>query len=181
MSPSKKKADRAAYHAVWPTAWGPMGGVADAEGALIRVVLPHYQAQDLRELLAWEHPASEANDEPFAELARLALAYFSAERVDFDGVAVALPSEKSFSGRVLRAARAIPYGQSVSYGELAKQIDQPDAARAVATAMSKNPTPLVVPCHRVRYSGGGAGGFSAEGGVALKQRMLDLEARVSKG
>ena len=56
------------------------------------------------------------------------------------------------------------------------QADPPDAARAVATAMSKNPTPLIVPCHRVTYANGEPGGFSAAGGPALKQRMLALEA-----
>ena len=64
--------------------------------------------------------------------------------------------------------------------KLARKIGREDAARAVATAMSKNPIPLVVPCHRVIYASGLPGGFSAEGGEALKVRMLELE-RSSRG
>jgi methylated-DNA-[protein]-cysteine S-methyltransferase len=78
---------------------------------------------------------------------------------------------------VLAACRKIPYGQTRSYGAIAKEIDAPDAARAVASALGKNPIPLVVPCHRVVYSDGRAGGFSSPGGVDLKLRMLAIEKR----
>ena len=86
-------------------------------------------------------------------------------------------SPATLTGKVLAACRKIPYGQTRSYGSLAQEIDAPDAARAVAAALGKNPIPLVVPCHRVTYSDGRPGGFSAAGGVALKLRMLALEKR----
>ncbi len=163
------------YYFVWPTAWGPMGAVAGDKG-IRRIVLPHYTQDDLAALLAWEHPGAVEGREPFERLVELSRAFLNGKRVDFADVDIDLPSGESFSGVVYRACRSIPYGQTLSYSALAKQIGRPDAARAVATAMSKNPTPLIVPCHRVIYADGRAGGFSAEGGEALKRRLLVLEA-----
>lgn len=162
-------------YAVWATAWGPVGAVA-AAGGLTRLILPHYQLDQLAELLAWEHPGSTRDDGPFQQIIELSRDYFNGRCVDFADVACRLPGEGSFSGLVLRACREIPYGQTVSYGELARRIGRPDAARAVATALGKNPIPLVVPCHRVTYSDGRLGGFSAPGGVEIKRRMLTTEA-----
>ena len=160
--------------AVWPTAWGPMGGVASGRG-LQRIVLPHYPPDQLRDLLAWEHPQAEQNDQPFERLIELSREYFNARSVDLGELECELPKESTFSGRVLRACREIAYGRTENYGALARRIGRPDAARAVATALGKNPLPLVIPCHRVTYADGRPGGFSAPGGVELKQRMLDLE------
>ena len=164
------------YYALLPTPWGPMGAVAGAQG-LRRVILPHYRMKDLEELLTWEHPTAVRDDAPFERFIELASDYFSGKKVDFSEVPCELPSSDSFSGMVYRAAREIPYAQTLSYSALAYKIHRESAARAVATAMSKNPIPLVVPCHRVIYANGTPGGFSAEGGVALKQRMLELEER----
>ena len=162
-------------YATFPTAWGPMGAVAD-EGGLLRVVLPYYQRKDLAELLAFEHAGAELSPAAFDALAERCQAYFNGQPVDFDGFPCHLPGEGSFAGKVLRACRAIPRGQTMSYSELAREMGNEDAARPVATALGKNVIPLVIPCHRVTYANGGVGGFSAEGGVALKQRMLALEA-----
>lgn len=166
------------FYEVWPTAWGPMGAVASQAG-LARVVLPHYEFDDLLALLAWEHKGAIRDEGPFVRFIELSRSYFAGRGrgVDFGEVACELPAESSFSGRVLRACREIPYGSTTSYGRLAMEIGQEDAARAVATALSKNRIPLVIPCHRVTYSDGQPGGFSAEGGPAMKQRMLDLEKR----
>ena len=81
---------------------------------------------------------------------------------------------RPFHGKVLAAARRIPYGRTATYGELAARAGSPRAARAVGQAMARNPVPLVVPCHRVVAGGGGLGGFG--GGLDLKRRLLDLEA-----
>ena len=161
-------------YAVWPTAWGPMGAVA-GPGGMVRVVLPHYQVDDLRALLAFEHPDAVEDPAPFERLVALSQEYFNGREVSFDEVPCVLPPEKRFTGRVLRACRRIPYGQRRSYSWVAAAAGNPDAARAVAAALGRNPLPLVVPCHRVTYAGGGLGGFSAPGGVVLKQRMLALE------
>lgn len=164
-------------YAVWATAWGPMGGVMTAAG-LRRIILPHYQADQLGDLLRWEFPGARRDEKPFEELIALCRDYFNAGRVDFSGVRCDLPSQRSFAGKVLRACAGIGYGQTRSYGSLAEQIGRPDAARAVAAALGKNLTPLVIPCHRVTYADGRAGGFSAEGGPELKKRLLALEQKV---
>jgi methylated-DNA-[protein]-cysteine S-methyltransferase len=161
-------------YAAWPTAWGPMGAVMGDQG-LLRVVLPHYAMDDLRALLAFEHKQGREDREAFTQLIELTRQYFNGQKPDFSGVLCDLPDEKSFSGRIYRACRTIEYGQTHSYTWLAHMADNPDGARAAANAMGKNPMPLVVPCHRVIYAGGRVGGFSAEGGVELKRRMLRLE------
>jgi methylated-DNA-[protein]-cysteine S-methyltransferase len=161
---------------VWPTAWGPVGGAAGPRG-LRRFVLPHYPADQLGELLAWEHPEAVRDEAPFQQVIELTRAYFNGGQADFRDVPCDLPAERTFTGQVLRACRDIPRGQTVSYGELARRIGRPDAPRAVAAALAKNPVPLVVPCHRVTYADGRLGGFSAPGGVDTKRRMLALEAR----
>lgn len=178
MAKMPKKDSRDRYYAAWPTAWGPMGAVA-GEGGMRRIILPHYRMEDLRELLGWEHPGAEADESPFELLIELSREYFNARTVDFGEIVCDMPAAGSFSGEVYRACREIPHGRTMSYSQLARQIRRDDAARAVATAMSKNPIPLVVPCHRIVYADGRAGGFSAAGGVALKQRMLDKEARAA--
>lgn len=68
----------------------------------------------------------------------------------------------------------IPYGETVTYGELARVLGNPGAARAVGTANGRNPIPIVIPCHRVVAAGGKLGGYG--GGLTLKRRLLDLEA-----
>ncbi len=162
------------YH-VWATAWGPVGAVAGGDG-LVRFVLPHYTSDDLVQLLAWEHKGAQRAGEPFTRLIELTRKYFNAQSVDFGEIECALPAKGSFSHLVLQGCREIAFGKTMSYSALAMKIGREDAARAVATALGKNPIPLIIPCHRVTYSDGSPGGFSAEGGVALKQRMLSMES-----
>jgi methylated-DNA-[protein]-cysteine S-methyltransferase len=175
MSESKTQDLR---YGIWPTAWGPMGAVAGPQG-IIKILLPHYSPTDLEQVLRWENPGASRDDKqgPFEKLADLARAYFNKQSVDFAEVLCVMPSPSTLTGRVLAACRRIPYGQTRSYGAIAKEIDAPDAARAVASALGKNPIPLVVPCHRVVYSDGRGGGFSSPGGVELKLRMLASEKR----
>ncbi len=80
-----------------------------------------------------------------------------------------------FHQRVYDAAREIPPGQTVSYGELATQLGAPGSARAVGQALGRNPFAIIVPCHRVLAAGGRVGGFSANGGITTKLRLLTCE------
>jgi methylated-DNA-[protein]-cysteine S-methyltransferase len=80
-----------------------------------------------------------------------------------------------FNRRVYQIARAIAPGQTLSYGEVAAQLGEPGAARAVGQALGHNPFAPIVPCHRVLAAGKRAGGFSAGGGVATKLRLLQIE------
>jgi methylated-DNA-[protein]-cysteine S-methyltransferase len=84
-----------------------------------------------------------------------------------------------FQRRVYEATRRIAPGTTRTYGELAAELGEPHAARAVGQALGRNPFPIVVPCHRVLAANGAAGGFSAPGGVRTKLRLLEIElARV---
>lgn len=84
-----------------------------------------------------------------------------------------------FEERVWGALGSVGYGETVTYGELARRAGAPGAARAVGGALGRNPVPIVVPCHRVVASGGALGGYA--GGVAAKAWLLDLESRCPGG
>jgi methylated-DNA-[protein]-cysteine S-methyltransferase len=99
--------------------------------------------------------------------------YFRGERVALD-FPVDLAGMAPFHRRALLAARAIPYGETGSYGWLAGRAGRPGAARAVGQAMARNPVSLVIPCHRVVGADGRLVGFG--GGVDLKRRLLELES-----
>ena len=82
----------------------------------------------------------------------------------------------AFVGQIYAATRKVGWGETTTYGSLAKSLGAgPEAARDVGEAMAKNPVPLIIPCHRVLAAGGKVGGFSAPGGSATKTRMLELE------
>ena len=98
-------------------------------------------------------------------------AYFVGELTDFD-LSLA-PSGTDFQRRVWKALQAIPYGETRSYRDIAIQIGQPEAVRAVGSANGQNPLPLIVPCHRVIGADGSLTGFS--GGVANKKYLLHHE------
>ena len=100
--------------------------------------------------------------------------YAAGEPEDFCDVAVADMEGTPFRSRVLRTVRRVRYGETVTYGELAARSRAPGAARAVGSVMANNRVPIVYPCHRV-VAAGGVGGFSAPCGIALKERMLELE------
>jgi len=96
-------------------------------------------------------------------------------RADLASIALDMERIPEFHRRVYAVARTIPAGQTLSYGEVAARVGEPEAARAVGAALGKNPFALVVPCHRVLAANGKIGGFSAAGGVATKLKLLALE------
>jgi len=110
------------------------------------------------------------------EILDLIDSYLAGKEVDLARVPVDLSHQPEFRRRVQEACRCIPYGMKLSYAELAARAGHPLAARAVGSAMSNNPVPLLVPCHRVVRSDGKLGGFSAPEGVRLKERLLAMEA-----
>jgi len=111
------------------------------------------------------------NPKPLQEALRQLEAYFSGTLKTFS-LSLCL-NVSPFQKKVLTALRRVPYGETVSYGELAKNIGNPKASRAVGQANARNPIPIVIPCHRVIGSSGKLTGFG--GGIAVKQSLLDLE------
>lgn len=120
----------------------------------------------------------QAGDVPawVAELVDVLRRYAEGEHFDFAEVPLALDHLTPFGGRVVAACRAIPWGRTRSYGELAAECGSPGAARAVGSVMAKNRYPLIVPCHRVLAAGGELGGYSAPDGLEMKRRLLAMES-----
>jgi methylated-DNA-[protein]-cysteine S-methyltransferase len=108
-----------------------------------------------------------------AELVRRFRAYFDGERVGFDDVAIDLDWCTPFQIAVAAALREVPYGETVTYGELAALAGYPNAQRAAGTFCAHNRYALIVPCHRV-VAAGGLGSYGSLG-VAFKRRLLELE------
>ena len=106
---------------------------------------------------------------PEAEIETQVAEYATGERREFD---LPVRLADGFTGEVMAAMAEIPYGETRTYGELARELDT--AAVAVGRACGKNPVPLVVPCHRV-VGADSLGGYSAGDGLPLKERLLDLE------
>lgn len=116
------------------------------------------------------------NEAPFGEAVRQLAEYFNGERKEFD---VPLePSGTEFQVEVLDALARIPYGETVSYADVARKIGRPKAVRAVGAANGRNPLPIFLPCHRVIGSGGDLTGFG--GGLDTKAALLRLEAENSQ-
>jgi methylated-DNA-[protein]-cysteine S-methyltransferase len=110
-------------------------------------------------------------DHPLAERIR---AYFSGERVSFDDVELDLGWASEFQAAVATALRGVPYGETVTYGELAALAGHPNAQRAAGTFCAHNRFPLFVPCHRV-VAAGGLGSYGSLG-LEYKRRLLELES-----
>jgi methylated-DNA-[protein]-cysteine S-methyltransferase len=97
------------------------------------------------------------------------------EPEDLAEVIVSDVAIEPFARRVYAAARAVGPGATTTYGEIARGLGAPRAARAVGAALGANPTPIIVPCHRVLAADGSLRGFSAPGGIATKRRILEIE------
>ena len=104
-------------------------------------------------------------------------AYLEAEMTNLE-VSVDLSSCTPFQRKVLLAAKDIPFGQMVTYAELAKQVGDPNASRAVGQALRRNPVPIAVPCHRVVHSDGTLGGYGGAIGRKRKIQLLKLEGTI---
>jgi methylated-DNA-[protein]-cysteine S-methyltransferase len=113
----------------------------------------------------------EESSAPFADVRTQLEEYFAGERTTFD---VQLAAEGArFEREVWHALEEIPYGETVSYGEIARRVGQPTAARAVGTANGRNPIAVIVPCHRVIGADGTLTGYG--GGLERKRLLLELE------
>src|SRR5215813_6123954 len=168
--------------ALFDTAIGRCG-VAWGEGGIAGIQLPEAGERETRARMLQRFPvAGEVPPPPGVQrvIDRI-VALLRGESSDLSAVALDMNGVPEFHRRVYEAARTIPPGKTLSYGDVAARAGAPGAARAVGQALGRNPFPIVVPCHRVLAAGGKIGGFSAQGGVATKRRMLAIEGAQLNG
>jgi methylated-DNA-[protein]-cysteine S-methyltransferase len=167
---------------MFETAIGPCA-IAWAERGIVGLQLPEASVAAARARMKKRFPSSIESKPPreAARTIRDITALLAGKRVDLKSVPLDFEGVPPFHRRAYEAARGIEAGQTRSYGELARTLGSPNSSRAVGQAMRRNPFPIVVPCHRVLASGGGTGGFTAEGGVDTKLRMLEIEGAVVGG
>jgi methylated-DNA-[protein]-cysteine S-methyltransferase len=144
---------------------------------IVGLRLPEASEGRLRSVVAQQWPSAEEAEPPPAVADAIALIarLLAGEKLALDEIDVDLSRAPAFERSVWEAARRIPPGEVRTYGEIAREIGQPGAARAVGVALGRNPVPVIVPCHRILAGGGKTGGFSAPGGVATKFRLLEIE------
>ena len=165
------------HYAVFETARG-WCGLAWGGAGITRFQLPASSAAGAERHLLRRVPGARRG-EAAPEIAAIIEAvqrYFNGEAVDFSDVPLDLGAQEPFFARIYAALRRVGWGETTTYGALAKQLGAgPEAARDVGQAMARNPVPLIIPCHRVLAAGGKLGGFSAPGGAQTKAHMLELE------
>ncbi len=152
-------------------------GIAWSDVGITFFQLPEENDEATEKRLVKKSRAGERGKPPAFVQDAIALAkkHLAGSPQDFTKVPLDLAHVSSFDAEIYRALVRVPSGSTISYGDLAKTIGKPGAARAVGRAMGANPIPLIVPCHRVLAAGGKAGGFSAYGGLVTKERLLTLE------
>lgn len=160
------------------TPFGPML-LARTEGGLVEVVLRAERADDELERIAAEISPRilEAPARLDAERRQLD-EYFDGKRREFE-LELDRRLVRGFGVDVLRVTAAIPYGKTLSYGEVAAEAGRPRAQRAAGTALGSNPIPIVIPCHRVVRADGSPGNYG--GGSEMKQRLLEHEGALGPG
>ena len=160
-------------YVVFNTEMGWVSILSSGKG-LVRTTLPQTSIGEALNMLG--EPISRAEHSPdyFGELQERLQCYFSGHRISF-------PDELDLSGTtpfqrlVWETTKLIPYGETRSYGWVAAYLRKPGAVRAVGQALSRNPLPIIIPCHRVIQSNGGLGGFTGGGGLETKIKLLALE------
>ena len=152
-------------------------GIAWGERGIAGIQLPEARELETRARMRKRFPdAREAALPPEVRCAVDAIvALLRGESIELDAVALDMADVPDFQRRVYEAARAIPRGATLTYGEIARRLGAPGSARAVGQALGRNPFAIVVPCHRVVAAGGKSGGFSANGGTTTKLRLLAIE------
>lgn len=163
-------------HALFETAIG-WAGVAWGDAGLVAVHLPERGSDTARRGFLRRFPDAMEGEAPAALAPTIAgiQALMRGDKADLSAAPLDLSRTPEFHARVYEIARAIPPGETLTYGEIAERLGDKLLARDVGQALGKNPWPIVVPCHRVTAAGGKPGGFSARGGVNTKLKLLAIE------
>jgi methylated-DNA-[protein]-cysteine S-methyltransferase len=169
---------------IFETPIGPCGLAWNARG-IVGLQLPETTAERTRARLQrrWAEIPESAPPPGVQRAIDRVLALLAGEPVDLGDIALDLEAAPDFHRKVYEVARTIPPGQTMTYGEIARKLGAPHESREVGQALGRNPVAIIVPCHRVLGADGKMGGFSANGGVATKRRILEIEgaAAVSAG
>jgi len=143
-----------------------------SDSGLLAATPPQSSAREVERRLGDSLKKATRSEKPFSEMVERLKSYFAGQRVDFSEK-LDLSSATPFQRQVWRLTRLIPYGETRSYGWIAKRLGKIGAARAVGQALARNRLPVIIPCHRVVGSDRGLGGYS--GGVRVKKSLLRLE------
>jgi methylated-DNA-[protein]-cysteine S-methyltransferase len=152
-------------------------GIVWSERGIAGFQLPEKSEQATRARVQRRYPAAHETAPP-AQVERVIeriCRLLRGERIELTDVDLDVDGMPEFNRRVYEVARSIGPGATLSYGEIAQRLGDRTLAREVAQALSQNPCPIIVPCHRVLAAGGKMGGFSAPGGVRTKLRLLSIE------
>jgi methylated-DNA-[protein]-cysteine S-methyltransferase len=166
------------------TPHGPAGFVYETPPfRLKRIYLPLPSRDALFRRMAEDYPLDRLREgdetDETLNLERALSAYFSGRPLQVDWDRLDMAGLTPLQQEVLRAVAAIPFGSVRSYGEIARTIGRPGAARFVGSVMAGNPFPILIPCHRVVRSDGSMGGFG--GGTDLKKAMIEMESAAANG
>jgi len=145
--------------------------------------LPEASAAATRTRITRRWPDAQEQTPP-AEMQRVidrVLSLLAGDAVDLSNIPLDFGDAPEFHQRAYAVARTIPPGQTMTYGEIARRLDAPQESREVGQAMGRNPIAIIMPCHRVLGADGKMGGFSANGGVATKRRILEIEGASAVG
>jgi methylated-DNA-[protein]-cysteine S-methyltransferase len=163
-------------YALFETAIGH-AGIAWSDAGLVACHLPERDVETARRGFLRRFPEAVEAEVPESLAATVVgiQALMRGEKADLSDAPLDLSRTPEFNARVYEIARAIPPGETLTYGEIAVKLGDKLLARDVGAALGKNPWPIVVPCHRVTAAGGKPGGFSARGGVNTKLKLLGIE------
>ena len=167
-----KPANSATYYTYFDTPVGPVLLISDGTGLTGLYMSEYKHGEQVREDWIADDTAA-----PFREAKRQLAAYFAGTLTEFDLPLVMSGSD--FQKQVWEELRAIPFGTTISYGELARRIGNSNASRAVGLANGRNPISIIVPCHRVIGANGKLTGYG--GGLPRKAALLAFEAAVLSG
>ena len=166
------------FFTIFPTRWG-LFGLAGSQSAIFKTILPLPSKKTVKKLIALglKNPKFHKNFEK--DLQHKIQSFFEGRFVDFSNVPVYIDYFSQFTRMVLNECRNLSLAEITTYNQLAENIGCPGAARAVGTALAKNPLPLIIPCHRIIRSDGSLGGFTARGGTKLKSKLIQHELAIS--
>jgi len=167
------------HFTIFDTAIGPCG-IVWGERGITGVQLPMGNEDKTRKRIL-QRDGDVTETQPSAEVQRAIdgiLELLAGQPNDLAEVVLDLDGVPEFNRGVYDIARKIPPGQTMTYGDIAKKLGGVELSRDVGQALGRNPCPIVVPCHRVLAAGGKPGGFSANGGVVTKLKMLAIEGAV---